>query len=167
MALIGAAIGAGVKVLGSIAGGIAAAKAAKNAKGMISEQKAENKRWYEEESAKDYTQRADAQASLNNMREMLLQHHKNAMASQAVSGGSDEAAALAKQQANDALAQTTSNLAQQAQSYKENIQNQYRAQDAALQNQLINTELERGKQIAAAAQGVGEAGDSISKAFGG
>lgn len=120
---------------GAIYGGIKSGKYNRKAEKLIQDQRDENKRWYEVKQAEDYTQRSDVQAAIKRQRELLDEQYKKAKAANVVAGGTDEALALQKQAANKALSQTTTDIASQASAYKEGVENQYRQQDAALNQQ--------------------------------
>ena len=137
----------GVAALGgAIYGGIKSGQYNRKAEALIQQQRDDNKRWFEVKNAEDYTQRSDVQAAIKRQRELLDEQYKKAKASQTVAGGTDEALALQKQAANKSLAQTTTDIASNAAAYKEGIDNQYRQQDAALNQQQV-----QGNQQMAAA----------------
>ena len=91
--MIGSAVGAGVKSIASIFGGINAAKAMKKVKGNIERQQRENEQWYDRRYNEDMTQRADAQAMIAQTKELLKQRAEAAQGRQAVMGGNEEAVA--------------------------------------------------------------------------
>ena len=129
------ALGITAALGGAIYGGIKSGKYNRKAEALIQQQRDDNKRWFEVKNAEDYTQRSDVQAAIKRQRELLDEQYKKAKASQTVAGGTDEALALQKQAANKSLAQTTTDIASNAAAYKEGIDNQYRQQDAALNQQ--------------------------------
>lgn len=156
-----AAIG-GIAALGSsIYGAIASSKYNKQARRLIDEQKAENKNWYDLKMSEDYTQRSDAQAALKRQRELLTEQYNNARKTNAVMGGTDESLALQKQAANNSLSQTITDIASQASQYKEGIENQYRATDAALTQQQAAGLQQQGAQAAQAAAQATNAGINL------
>ena len=140
------ALGITAALGGAIYGGIKSGKYNRKAEALIQQQRDDNKRWFEVKNAEDYTQRSDVQAAIKRQRELLDEQYKKAKASQTVAGGTDEALALQKQAANKSLAQTTTDIASNAAAYKEGIDNQYRQQDAALNQQQV-----QGNQQMAAA----------------
>lgn len=155
--MLGATIAGGVGALGSaIYGAIASSKENKKAQQLIQQQRDDNRAWYNARMSQDYTQRSDAQAVINKQRELLDQQYKNAAATNAVMGGSDTSLAAQKAAANDAMAQTMSDIASNAASYKDSVEQQYRAQDAALNQQQAQIHADQAKATAqAAAQAVG------------
>ena len=152
---ITAALG-GIAALGSaVYGAIASSKRNKEAKNLIAEQRKENKDWYNTKMSSDYTQRSDAQAVLKKQRELLAERFRAEKAAQAVAGGTDEDIAAAKQADADSVAQTMTGLAENASSYKDQVEQQYRAQDAALnQQQAAALQAQANATAAAAGQAV-------------
>ena len=146
---------------GAIYGAIASSKNNAKARALIQEQRDDNKNWYNTRMAEDYTQRSDAQAILNKQRDLLQEQYKQARATNVVAGGTDESLALQKAAANSAMAQTSSDLAANAASYKDNVEQQYRQQDAALNQQQAQTYQQQAQQAAQAASQVVNAGTSL------
>ena len=155
--MVGAIIGAAAQVGSSILGAIKSSQANKKAQQMIQNQRDENKRWYDQKMAEDYMQRADVQNILRKQRELLQDQYQRARARNIVTGGTDESLVLQQESINDAMADTAAEIAAQSSSYKEGIENQYRAQDAALNQQQIANEQQKAASIAAAAGQVGSA----------
>lgn len=162
---IGAIAGAGMQVAGSIIGGAAASKAMKNVKKNLEQQRAANQNWYDRKYNEDMTQRADAQRIINMTQEAIRQRNAQSAGSAAVMGGTEESAAAARASNNAMMADTMSQVAANAAARKDAVEQQYMSQDAALQNSINDMEVQRGQAVAAAAQGVGEAGKSIAGAF--
>ena len=150
-----AAIG-GVAALGSaIYGGIKSSKANNKARDLIQQQRRDNRDWYNLRMSQDYTQRADVQAAIKRQRELLNEQYQRARATNVVAGGTDEALALQQQAANKAVSDTMTDVAAQAANYKDNVEQQYRAQDAALNQQQVQNYQQQAAQTAqAASQGV-------------
>lgn len=145
----------GVGALGSaIYGAIASSNANNKARKLIQNQRDENQRWYNTKMNEDYTQRADVQNAINRQRELLDEQIKRANARAVVGGASDESVALAKEAANKSVADATADIAAAGANYKERVENQYRAQDAALNQQQAQS---YQQQAAQAAQAAGQA----------
>lgn len=150
-----AAAGAAASLASSVIGAVRSAEATREANALINTQKVKNKNWYDSQVSQDYMQRPDTQAILKKQKELLDAHYNRAAATNVVSGGTDEALAMQKAQANDTVADTMTNIAAQASSYKDNIEQQYRQQENALTQQQIAAEQAKAGQIAqAAGQGV-------------
>ena len=163
-----AAIG-GVAALGSaIYGGIKSANANNKARDLIQQQRRDNRDWYNLRMSQDYTQRADVQAAIKRQRELLKEQYQRAKATNVVAGGTDEALALQQQAANKSVSDTMTDIAAQAANYKDNVERQYRAQDAALNQQEVQNYQQQAAQTAQAASqgvnaGLGVLGNGLAK----
>ena len=155
--MVGAAIGTAAQVGASIYGAIKSSQANKKAMDILKAQKDENKKWYEERMGEDYLQRADVQNVLRKQRELLGEQYKRARATNVVAGGTDESLAMQQQAANEIMGDTMGNIAAQAESYKEGVENQYRSTDAALAQQEMGIHQAQAQTIATAAGQVGKA----------
>ena len=155
--MIGAIAGAAIQAGSSIYGAIKSSQANKKANALIQSERDENRKWYEQKMAEDYMQRADVQNVLRKQRELLNEQYQRARATNVVAGGTDESLALQQQAANATLGETTANIAAQSEAYKEGVESQYRAKDAALNQQQVNVYQNEASQIAQAAGQVGKA----------
>lgn len=155
--MVGSLIGAAAQVGSSIYGAIKSSQANKRAQQLIQNQRDENQKWYDQKMAEDYTQRTDVQNVLRKQRELLQEQYQRARATNLVAGGTDESLALQQAAANNAMGDTMADIAANAASYKEGVENQYRAQDAALNQQQVAVEQGKAQNIAAAAGQVGSA----------
>lgn len=149
--LISSIIG-GVGALGSaIYGAIKSSQANNQARKLIQQQRDDNRRWYNTKMNQDYTQRADVQRAITKQRELLDEQLKRAQARSVVGGASDESAALAKDSANKSVAEATADIAAAGAQYKDQVERQYRQQDAALNQQQAQNEAQHASNIAQAA----------------
>lgn len=155
--MVGTLIGAAAQVGSSVYGAIKSSQANKKAESLLQNQRDENQKWYDRKMAEDYTQRSDVQSVLQKQRDLLSEQYKRARAANIVGGGTDESLALQQQEANETMGDTMQSIAAQADTYKEGIENQFRAQDAALNQQQIANEQAKAQSIAAAAGQVGSA----------
>lgn len=155
--MVGALIGAGAQIGSSIYGAIKSSQANKRAEALLQNQRDDNRRWYEQRMAEDYTQRADVQNVLRKQRDLLQEQYQRARATNAVAGGTDESLALQQAQANETMGETMANVASQAADYKDAVEQQYRTQDAALNQQQIGIEQQKAQNIANAAGQMGSA----------
>lgn len=160
--MVAAAVTAGLSLANAIYGGVKSAQANNRARRLIQQQRDENKRWYDTKMREDYTLRTDVQSAINRQRELLDEQSKRARARQAVSGGTDEAAALAKEAANKSLSDTMTDIASQASAYKDNVERQYRAEDAALNQQQAQSHQQQAAQTALAASQAVNAGIGLT-----
>lgn len=157
--MIGAILGAAGSVGSALFSGIKSARAARKAKQQVEQQKAENTAWYNRRYNEDGTQRADAQRLLRRTQEAITNRNKDAAATQAVVGGTEESVAATKKANANALSETASAINAQADARKDSVEASYRSQDSALNNQLNNMELQRSQNIA-------NAGSQAIAAFG-
>lgn len=157
--MVGAILGAAAQVGSSIYGAIKSSQANRKAQQMIQNQRDENKRWYDQKMAEDYTQRSDAQNILRKQRELLQDQYQRARATNLVAGGTDESLALQQAQASEAMGETMADIASQASAYKDSIEQQYRAKDDALNQQMVGIQQNKANSIAKAA---GQMGSAVS-----
>lgn len=165
MGILGSAIGGIAGIGGAIFGGISASKAMKKVKKNIENQQAENDSWYNRRYNEDATQRADAQRILTITNENIKQRNKQAAATQAVMGGTEESVAAAKMANNEALADAVSQIAVAGDRRKDTIEQQYQARDAQLNEQLNNLEIGKAQAVSQAVQGVAQAGANMAGLF--
>lgn len=159
--MIGSIISAGMKVAGSIAGGIMGAKTAKENKKILDQQKRDNQSWYNLRYNEDGTQRADAQRLLTNTKEQMRNMVKSAQGANAVTGASTEAIAAQKAANNQALANATSQIAAASDARKDNIEAQYINTKSNLAQQGIQNNNAKMQAINGAISGISSAADVI------
>lgn len=157
--MVGTIIGAAAQIGSSIYGAVKSSQANKKARQMIQNQRDENQKWYDQKMAEDYTQRPDAQNILRKQRELLQDQYQRARATNIVAGGTDESLALQQAAANETMGDTMAEIASQASAYKEGVEEQYRANDAALNQQMVGVEQGQANAIAQAA---GQMGSAVS-----
>lgn len=160
-----AATGQLLNTAAAIFGGISASKAIKRAKRNVEAQRQKNQEWYDRRYNEDATQRADAQRLLTQTEESIKQRNRQAAGAAAVMGGTEESVAAAKAANNAALADTTAQIAAQADARKDNIEATYMENDNAFVNQLNQFEQDKAKSIAEAVKGVGKATSDVAKSF--
>lgn len=159
--MIGAAIGAGLKVAGSIIGGAAMAQAARKQREIIDTQKKDNEAWYNRNYYEDSTQRSDAQRAMQMARDAMKSRYNQAQASGVVTGATDESIAAQKAATNQVVSSAASSIAATGDSRKDSIDQQYLNTKANLAQQEAETWKQQGAAIAQAAQGVGNAGSKM------
>lgn len=163
--MIGSLIGGATQIAGSIFGGIAASRAMKKVKKNLEQRKEANENWFNRRYNEDATQRADAQRILAKTEESIRNRNRQAAGAAAVMGGTEESIAAAKASNNEALAEAASQIAASAGARKDNIESQYQARDAQLDDALNNLEQNKAQNIASTVQGIGSAASSIAGAF--
>lgn len=163
--MIGSIIGAGLSAVGSIFGGISASKAMKKVKGNLESQKQANEDWFNRRYNEDATQRADAQRAITQTEERLKNRNRQAAATQAVMGGTEESVAAEKAANAQASADLASQIAAGAEARKDRIEQTYQQKDAQMNDALNNLEINKAKNISTAVQGLTQAGAGIANAF--
>jgi hypothetical protein len=126
-------------LISSIWGGITAIGAGHNA-GMkrkeiedtLGSMRGENQAWYDANALSDYTQRADAQNLMRQLREGLKKRTKAAQQSAVVTGATVEQQAVEKEATNKAISDTFANIGSMGQQWKDNITNRYLARKQQL-----------------------------------
>lgn len=162
---LGSLIGGGLKVAGSIAGGIMGAIANRRIKKNLQGQMRENQDWFDRRYNEDATQRADAQRVLTRLNDIVRNRNKQIAGSQAVMGGTEESVAAAKQANNQAIADATSNIAVASEARKADIENSYLAKKSDLNAQLNALEQGKASNLVGAVQGVASTSNDLGLAF--
>lgn len=166
--MIGSAIGAGmsaaVKVGGILASNAAARRSARRARKILAEQQKENQDWFDRRYNEDATQRADAQRLLTMTQEAMRNRNRQAAATAAVMGGTNESVAAEKAASARAMTDTASQIAAEAADRKDTIEQQYMANKESLNKQLIDVEMRRATAAQKSAEGLSSAGESLGSA---
>lgn len=160
--MIGALVGAAMKIGGGIFGGIKASQAMKSVKNSLERQRNDNEAWYARRYNEDATQRADAQRILAKTQEAIRQRNADAEARAVMTGGTDASLARTKEANSQAMAEAASQIAANGDRRKDQIEQAYRQRDAELQQKLNEIELGRAGSISQAVQGVSQAGAGIA-----
>ena len=153
--LIGGALGA----VGGIFGGLSKNKMLSEQEDLLNEQKRENQNWFDRRYNEDSTQRADAQAVLTRLNEMIHNRNRAAEGSAAVMGGTDESVAQSKEAGNRAMADTMSNIAASGERRKDLIEGSYRNRDHAIDEQIRGVRGQRKNVFDIINDGLGGAWD--------
>lgn len=161
MGMIGSIVG-GVT---SAAGGIAAGRAL--SKGYRQQQEIFNKRINDVKAHRDSiyyqdpTQSAESQAAVTNAQQVMDEANKRAQATSVVTGGTDESAALAKQQAASTVGNMMQQQAVQGQSRKDNAWSSADSQIDTFSKYLADSKL---AQAAGKAQSIQQAAGGLASA---
>ncbi|NDW19421.1 hypothetical protein D0T53_10945 [Dysgonomonas sp. 216] len=123
--MIGAAIGAGAGLATSIFGGSKAAKQRRKMDRYLNQQDAENKAWYNANALSDYTQRADTQNLMKQLRDTMGKQNKIAANTAVVTGATPEQQAVQKEQSNKVISDTFANIGAMGQQWKDNVTDKY------------------------------------------
>lgn len=161
MGLIGGIIGGIGSAVSGIAGGRAARKARKRNERILNAAQDRAENWYDKEYNSDFTQRSDAQAALNNARQILNERYSRTQGAAAVTGATDESVAAQKEANNQVLADVTSSIAERADAYKEQVRANYENQLANIDQARINNNNRTAQNTAAAAGGLASAAQQL------
>lgn len=124
MGLISGAIGGIAGAVGGIMAGNAMAKGFEEQQKMFDQRMSEVKAHRDAKYYEDPNASAGNQAAVTNAQKVMAEQGKRTRATNAVTGGTDESEALAKQQATEAVANMQQQQAVQGEQQKENIYNQ-------------------------------------------
>lgn len=163
--MIGALIGAAVSIGSQIYGGIKARKAAQKQADALANEKAENTAWYNRRMNEDVTQRADAQRVLRLAQESIRRRNKEAAATQAVVGGTEESVAATKEANAKALADATSQIAAAGEARKDSIEDSYRNQQHNIAREEIGLEAQKAQNTAEAVKQIGATAGNMASAI--
>ncbi len=164
--MLGGIIGAAGGALGGVLGGISRNKALKQQMKMVNEQKKENQNWYDRRYNEDATQRADAQAMLTQTAEAIKQRNQASAGSAAVMGGTEESVAATKAANAQAMSDATSKIVVAGEQRKDQIENQYRERNSALDAQLQQLQSQKKDALSIASDAVGGAVNGFAKGSG-
>ena len=159
--IISSALGGAMQVGSAIYGQVKSNQLNKQAEAELQNRRAENKNWYNQKMNEDYMMRSDVQNVLRKQRELLDEQYKRARATNLVAGGTDESLALQQQAANQTMGNTMADIAANASSYKDNVEQQYRAQENSLSQQQQQIYSNQANQVAAAASQAAKSGASL------
>lgn len=161
MGLIGGIIGGVGSAVAGIVGGNATRKAAQRNAKILNEMEDRNKAWYEQEYNSNFLDRSDARAAIQKTRELLDEKYKDAEASAAVTGATEESIARQKAVANDAVADVTTNIAKEADAYKQQVRSQYESKQDAIEQQKMGVNNQKAQATAQAASGLASAAGAL------
>ena len=147
--MIGTILGIG----SSIFGGIMGARAAKQQKKAIEEQRKKNEEWYNRRYNEDATQRADAVRMLERTKDFIKERNKSAAGTAAVMGTPASAVAVEKANNNAIIADTTSRIIADNEARKDMIEQTYLEKDDRYQEQLNQANQDKVNSITQAVAG--------------
>ena len=162
MGLLGGIIGTAAGAIGGIFGANAANKgyneAIKMYEGRMSDIKAHRDKLYYQ----DPTQSAAAQGAQTKAKEILDEQTKEAVAGQAVTGGTDESIALQKQAAAKAVTDMIAGQASQGEQQKEQAYQDAENQIDQMTQYIASTKMQKAQQNAQAITGAAGALSSVA-----
>lgn len=162
--IISTALGGALQLGSSIYGQVQSNRLNKQAQAELEARKKENQQWYNQKMNEDYMMRSDVQNVLRKQRELLNEQYQRARATNIVAGGTDESLALQQQAANKTMGDTMADIAANASTYKDNIENQYRAQQDSLSQQQQQIYTNQANAVASAAGQAMKAGATMTAA---
>jgi hypothetical protein len=159
--IISSALGGALQLGSAIYGQVKSNQYNKQAQDELKARREENKQWYNQKMNEDYMMRSDVQNVLRKQRELLNEQYQRARATNIVAGGTDESLALQQQAANNAMGETMADIAANASSYKDNVEQQYRSAENNLSAQQQQIYTNQANQVAQAASQAGQAGGTL------
>lgn len=159
--IISAAVGGAMQIGSSIYGQYKSNQLNKQAQAELQNRRDENKQWYNQKMNEDYMMRSDVQNVLRKQRELLNEQYQRARATNIVAGGTDESLALQQQAANKTMGDTMADIAANASAYKDNIEQQYRAQENNLSQQQQQIYANQANQVSQAASQAAQSGAGL------
>ena len=154
---IAAAIGAAGGLASSLLGGSAASSAAREAERRQREQEAKERAWYNRRYNEDYVDTAAGQSLVRRAKEYAKEQWKKAAGAQAVAGGTDAAAQMAKDAGNKMVGDTIANIAATDQARKAQVDNMHRQAEQNFAQMDMNREMQRAQNITNATQNASNA----------
>jgi hypothetical protein len=152
-------------MIGSILGGIFGAKSASKQRRMLEEERKKNEQWYNRRYNEVGTERADAQAALTKMRDMMRERSESSRGASVVAGSSNERGAVEKAAQTSALAQAISDINVNNEARKDSIEAQYQSRDSDLAAQKLAAERQKAQAIAQAGAGLDKTINSVAGSF--
>ena len=159
--IISSALGGAMQVGSAIYGQVKSNQLNKQAEAELQNRRAENKNWYNQKMNEDYMMRSDVQNVLRKQRELFDEQYRKTRAINLVAGGTDESLALQQQAANQIMGNTMADIAANASSYKDNVEQQYRAQENSLSQQQQQIYSNQANQVATAASQAAKSGANL------
>ena len=154
---ISALIGAAGGLASSLFGGAASSSAMKEAEKRQRQQESKENAWYNRRYYEDYVDTAAGQNLVRRAKEFAKSQWKKASGAQAVAGGTDASAAMAKEAGNKMMGDTIADIAAADLNRKQRVDEQHRAAEQQFAQQDINREMQRANNIKEAAQGASNA----------
>lgn len=155
-------IGGALSIGGSIFGGMKASEAMKKAKENLEERRDLNYWERLKDKNEASTQRADAQRIMAQIEEGIKNRNRQAAATQAVMGGTQESLAATQAVNNEAAADAAARIQIAGDARKDAIDQQHVARDDQYNNALNQMEVDKANAIAQAVKGVNSFGSELA-----
>lgn len=134
----------------SVIGGVKSSEAARKAERRQREREAEENAYYTRRYNEDYADTAAGQNLIRRAKDYARENWRKAAGAQAVAGGTDAAAAMAKEAGNKMVGDTLANIAAQDTARKANVDAQHNAARQAFAQQDMARDTARAQAIAQA-----------------
>lgn len=163
--MLGALIGAGLGLAGTIAGGIGKSKARRKQREQLEQQQRENQAWYDRRYNEDATKRADAVRMLTLMNDQIRNRNRAAKGRQAVMGGTEDSVTAERESNNKVAADTTSQIIANADARKNNIEQQYLNNKRQIDGSKMQLQAQAAEDAGNMVSGVAATAGSIAQQF--
>lgn len=154
IAIAGAMAAAGI--ISSLVSGNQASKKQREAEDRVNRAKAENEAWYNRRYNENYVDTNAGRHIINMAREAAKENWKRASGAAAVTGGTDAATALAKEQGNKMIGNAVAQIAAHDTARKDNVDATYRANQSRLEQQQIAIDQQHAANISQAGSGLSD-----------
>lgn len=160
-------IQAGIGAAQAIYSGVKAGNARDEAEQLAAKERVDNENWFNKEYYTNYTQRADSQNLLKNLREYNQERNRIAEGTAAITGATPESVQAQKNANNKVVTDTYSNIAAQGAQYKDNVMQQYLNRKYGLGNLQYNSIMGSAKSHETGMyNGIAQIGSGIAGAYG-
>lgn len=163
--MLGASIGAGLSIAGSIAGNISQRNARKRQMRELAERERENQVWFERKYNEDPLKRANTQRLLTQMNQQIRERNDAAKGRQAVMGGTEDSVTATKEANAKAIADTTSNIVAANDARKDAVENEYMRRKDAIRDARANVRANDAANTAAVVSSVASTASDIANAL--
>lgn len=148
---------AGASLAASLWGGAQAAKQQAKAEAEARAEKARNEAWYTRRYNENYADTAAGQNMIRMAKDAAREQWRREAGAAAVAGGTDAAAARAKEAGNRMVGDTIAQMAATDTARKDNVDAVYRTKQSQLSQQQMSLDQQKAQNIANVAGGVSDA----------
>lgn len=148
---------AGASLAASLFGGAKAAEEQRKAEAELRAEKARNEAWYNRRYNENYADTAAGQNMIRMAKDAAREQWRREAGAAAVAGGTDAAAAQAKEAGNRMVGDAIAEMAAKDTARKDNVDAAYRAEKSRLTQQQMALDQQKAQNIANVAGGVSDA----------
>lgn len=148
---------AGASLAASLFGGAKAAEEQRKAEAELRAEKARNEAWYNRRYNENYADTAAGQNMIRMAKDAARENWQREAGAAAVAGGTDAAAAQAKEAGNRMVGDAVAEMAAKDTARKDNVDAAYRAEKSRLTQQQMALDQQKAQNIANVAGGVSDA----------